>query len=67
MMILGLDFETILDVYFKEIRSVLEYGAVIFHSGLTNKLSGDIENVQTLVLKLLSNYLWIHNFHKFTW
>ena len=57
MMNLGLDHETILDVYFKEIRSVLEYGAVVFHSGLTNRLSCDIENVQKLVLHLLSNYL----------
>ena len=56
---LGLDYETILDVYFKEIRSILEYGAVIFHSSLTRKQARTVENVQKLVLRMLSQYLEI--------
>ena len=59
MMNLGLDYGIILDIYFKEIRSVLEYGAVIFHSGLTNKQSDDIEQIQKLVLRLVSHYIGV--------
>ena len=57
MMQLGLDWITILDVYYKEIRSILEYGAVIFHSALTKKQSNAIENIQKVVLKMLSRHL----------
>ena len=53
----GLDWEIILDVYYKEIRSVLEYASVVYHSGLTKKQSDALESVQRLMLKLLSNYL----------
>ena len=56
---LGLDSDTILDVYFKEIRSILEYALVDFHSGLTRKQSEALESVQKLVLRLLANYLKI--------
>ena len=54
---LDLDSETILDVYFREIRSILEYASVVFHSGLTRKQSDELESVQKLVLRLLTNYL----------
>ena len=57
MMQLGVDYTIILDVYYKEIRSILEYSAVIFHSSLTTKLSNDIESVQRLVMFLLTQYL----------
>ena len=57
MMIMGVDHQVILDIYNKEIRTILEYGAVVFHSGLTKKLSNLIENIQKLVLNLVSNYL----------
>ena len=56
LMQLGVDFQNILDFYYKEIRSVLEYGSVVFNGSLT-KLSNEIESVQRLVLKLLSNHL----------
>ena len=32
---LKLDPEIIIDFYHKEVRSILEYGAVVYHSGLT--------------------------------
>ena len=57
LMELGLDYTVILDVYFKEIRTVLEYGAVLFHSSLTRKQSRAIEAVHRSVMKLLSRYL----------
>ena len=57
LMDLDLDSETILDIYFKEIRSILEYASVVFHSGLTKKQSDALESVQKLVLRLLTNYL----------
>ena len=59
MMQLGLDAEIILDFYQKEIQSVLEYGAVVFHGGLTQQLSDEIESVQQLVLSLLSGYIGV--------
>ena len=60
MINLGLQYTIILDVYFKNVRSVLEYGAIVFHSGLSNKLSNKIESVQKLVLNFISNYIISH-------
>ena len=57
MLQLGLNYNKVLDFYYKEIRSVLEYGAVVFNSGLTIKLSQEIENIQSSVLGLLSRNL----------
>ena len=59
MMHLGLDYNIILDVYFKEIRTIIEYGAVIYNSGLTIKLSNKLEKIQQLVLRLVSNYIGV--------
>ena len=56
---LKLDYKFILDVYEKEIRSILEYGAIVYHSGLTQKLSNKIENIQKIYFRILSNYLGI--------
>ena len=63
MMEFGLKYETILDFYFKEITSILEYCAVVFNSGLTKKLSDVREGVQKIVLRLLSSYIGV----KFTY
>ena len=57
LMEMGLDADIIIDVYFKEIRSILEYGSVIYHSGLTRKLSRMVESIQRKVLKCLCKYL----------
>jgi hypothetical protein len=40
----------ILDVYLKEIRSVLELAVPAWHSGLTVRQSSDIERVQKIAL-----------------
>ena len=57
MMQLALDFEIILNVYCKEIRSITEYGAPVFHLGLTQSQSNKIEAIQRLVFGLLGRYL----------
>ena len=53
MKILNLNPEIILDFYFKEIRSLLEMGCQIFHSGLTKNQSREIENIQKKALKII--------------
>ena len=56
---LGLDNETVLDCYFKEIRSILEYGSVIFDGSLTKRQSKCIKNVQRNILRLLARNVGI--------
>ena len=46
MKILNIEPEIILDFYFKEIRSILEMGCQVFHSGLTKNQSRDIGKLQ---------------------
>ena len=57
MMQINLDYESILDFYYKEIRSLLEYGAVVFTGSLTKKQQKSIENIQMNVLAMLCKYL----------
>ena len=49
--------KTFLTYITRKFGSVLEYGAVIFHNGLTKKQSNAIEAVQRKVLFLLSSYI----------
>ena len=51
------DIHFMIDFYNKEIRSVLEYGAVLYHHGLTKSLSDQIEAIQRHFLKLLSGHI----------
>ena len=55
---LGLEEDIILDVYIKEIRSILEMAVPVWHSGLTVKQTRDIERVQknALFIILAENY-----------
>ena len=53
MMALGMDPFIILDYYYKEIRVHLEYAVPVWHSGLTVKLSNDIERVQRIAVSIL--------------
>ena len=50
---LGLSQQFILDVYIKEIRSILEYSVPLWNGGITQKESQQIENVQKLVMRFL--------------
>ena len=53
MKALDIDPLLILDVYLKEVRSVLELAVPAWHSGLTLKQSSDIERVQRVALFII--------------
>ena len=53
MIIYNLDIELICDTYIKEIRSIVEMAVPVWHSGLTVKLSRDIERVQKVALLII--------------
>ena len=53
MLKLNLDIYQMFDVYAKEIRSVLEMAVPVWHSGLTNKQTNDIERIQKLALQII--------------
>ena len=53
MKILDIEPYVILDVYLKEIRSVLELAVPACHSGLTQKQSADIERVQKVAVTII--------------
>ena len=54
MKILGVEKFTLLDYYMKEIRVHLELAVPVWHSGLTFKLSADIERVQRVAVSSYS-------------
>ena len=51
--IMGANQQELLDTYFKKVRSVLEYAAVVWHAGLTTKNTSDIERVQKCALAII--------------
>ena len=53
MKALGVDKFTILDYYMKEVRVHLELAVPVWHSGLTKKLSADIERVQRVAVTIM--------------
>ena len=53
MKALGLDNFTLLDFYLKEVRVHLELAVPVWHSGLTVKLSADIERVQRVAITVI--------------
>ena len=53
MKVLDLEPTVILDVYMKEIRSLLELAVPAWHSGLTIKQAADIERVQKVALNII--------------
>ena len=53
MKVLDIEPYVILDVYLKEIRSVLELAVPAWHSGLTQKQSADIERVQRVAVSII--------------
>ena len=53
MKILNIEPYVILDVYTKEIRSILELAVPAWHSGLTKKQSDDIERIQKVAVKII--------------
>ena len=55
MKLLKLDNFLILDVYMKEIRSLAEQGVPIWHSGLTQNQTRDLEKIQKVALRIISS------------
>ena len=53
MKALGLDTFTLIDFYIKEVRVHLELAVPVWHSGLTNGLSRDIERVQRVAISIV--------------
>ena len=53
MKVLNLDPLLILDVYMKEIRSVVELAVPAWHSGLTVRQTADIERVQRVAVYII--------------
>ena len=53
MKVLDLDPSIILDVYIKEIRSIVELAVPAWHSGLTLKQRSDIERVQKVAVAII--------------
>ena len=60
MKALGLDNFTLLDFYLKEVRVHLELAVPVWHSGLTLKLSADIERVQRVAITIILGQYAIH-------
>ena len=50
---LNRDTFTLLDYYMKEVRVQMELAMSVWHSGLSQKLSGDIEMVQRVAVSLI--------------
>ena len=50
---MGLDSFTLLDYYIKEVRVHLELAVPVWHSGLSQKLSSDIERVQRVAVNII--------------
>ena len=50
---LGASQQALLDIYAKNVRSVLEYAAVVWHSSLTSKNTIQIERVQKAAFAII--------------
>ena len=55
--ILNLDYHILRDFYCKEIRSIFEFGVVVWHSGITFKMSDAIERMQKICIKIILSEL----------
>ena len=53
MQLLHLTEKELFDVYTKEIRSILEYAASVWHSSITRKQISEIESIQKLAFRLI--------------
>ena len=60
---IDIDVETICEYYIKEIRSVAEFGAVIWHSGLTKAQSNQLEKIQKIALKIILGEKYLNYSH----
>ena len=51
--VIGVEPGFLLDVYLKEVRSILELAVPAWHSGLTARLSSDLERVQKAAVRII--------------
>ena len=51
---LGASNEDLLEVYTKQVRTLLEFAAPLWHPGITSKDSHDLERVQKCPAKIIS-------------
>ena len=49
---LKLDYHSILEIYLKEIRPVLEHGVAVWNSGLTKNQSNELEKIQKIAFRI---------------
>ena len=59
----NLSKQELYDVYIKEIRSILELAVPVWHSGLTQKETKSIENIQKLAFKIILQTEYV-NYHQ---
>ena len=52
MKLLKLDIDILVDFYCKEIRSIIEFGVAVWNSGITTKMSEQLERIQKYVSTL---------------
>ena len=50
---MGADDEDLLDVYFKQIRSIIEFGVLVWNSSLTGEDTSHLESIQKTVLHII--------------
>ena len=53
MKLLKLDMNILLDFYCKEVRSILEFGVAVWSSGITIKMSEQIERIQRVCVSII--------------
>ena len=53
MKLLKLDIDILVDFYCKEIRSILEFGVAVWNSGITTKMSEQLERIQRICINTI--------------
>ena len=48
-----LDIDILVDFYCKEIRSILEFGVAVWHSGTTVRMSEQLERIQKICINII--------------
>ena len=50
---LKLDIDILVDLYCKEIRSILEFGVAVWHSGVTVRMTEQLERIQKICINII--------------
>ena len=57
---LNLTVSQMLDIYFKEIRAILEMCVPVWHTGLTKKQTRNIEQIQKIAFRIILNQNYVN-------